>query len=122
MKKEINLHVKEMGKLRIYLPQGEKMSGEGLIGKLNKKTVYREIIKAAKNELIMNASAFMTHFGYSQHKPIAQKFTEGNDDDTTLCIELIDNKTKLESFCRKYHSMLKGKTIVYKPVEFWEID
>jgi hypothetical protein len=34
MKKEIKLHVKEMGKLRIYLPQGEKMNGEGLIRKL----------------------------------------------------------------------------------------
>jgi hypothetical protein len=69
----------------------------------------------------MNASAFMTHFGYSQHKPIAQKFTEGNDD-TTLCIELIDYKNELELFCRKYHSMPKGKTIVYKQIEFWDID
>ena len=121
MKKETKFHIREMGKLRIYLPQGEKISKGGLMGRLNKRTVYKEIIRAAKEELIMNASAFVTHFGYTQHNPIEEKFTEGNHESTTLCVELIDNRIKLETFCNKYYDMLKGKTIVYKPVEFWEM-
>ena len=39
----------------------------------------------------------------------------------TLCVELIDQKDKLESFCRRHGALLKGKSIVYKHVEHWSL-
>ena len=69
----------------------------------------------------MNASVYQTHHGYSMHGKISHAHVELANEDLTVCIELIDEKEKLETFCRKHAELLKGKMIVFKAVEFWEI-
>jgi len=116
-----NILVKEMGKLSIYITQSEKAAESSLLKKIKAKPLYREIIRAAKEDKIMAASAFNTHYGYSNHEKVQSKFAEGLDRHLALCIELIDSKSKLEAFCKSHVRLLAGKSIVFKPVEYWEI-
>jgi PII-like signaling protein len=69
----------------------------------------------------MNASVYQTHSGYSLHGNISTHHAELDNADLSLCVELIDEKQKLEAFCIKHTALLRGKMIVYKAVEFWEI-
>ena len=36
-------------------------------------------------------------------------------------LELIDHRAKLEAFCRAHGDLLKGRVMVYKHVEHWDI-
>ena len=38
-----------------------------------------------------------------------------------LCVELIARREELELFCRKHGELLKGRVIVYKHMEHWDI-
>lgn len=110
-----------LGKIQIYVKPGEKVQATGLIHSLRSRQLYRELVKYAKEDHLMNASVYQTHHGYSMHGEISSTHAELENQDLFLCIELIDKKDKLEEFCCKHAIVLKGKMIVYKAVEFWEI-
>jgi len=112
---------KSLGKIQIHLKSKDSIKGAGLIGRLNPKQLFREIVQYAKDDQLMNAAVYQTHSGYSLHGKINTAHVELDNADLVLCLELIDEKTKLEEFCRKHAEILKGKLIVFKAVEFWEI-
>jgi PII-like signaling protein len=112
---------RSLGKIQIYVKPKEKASGSGLMHKLNPKQLYRELVKYAKDDNLMNASVYQTHHGYSLHGKITTHNIESDNSDLFVCVELIDEKQKLETFCIKHAEALKGKMIVFKAVEFWEI-
>ena len=120
MRPKIKTHA--LGKLRIYLATGEKVRSEKLLRKMFPKNTYRQIITEAKKEGIMNASVFNTHFGYSNNEEIQQRSFETDNAGLTICVELIDKREKLEDFFSKHKDVLKGKVVIYKEVEFWDID
>ena len=111
----------EIGKIRIYLTPRDRVAAKGFWDKLNAKPIYREIIKAAKQDGLKNAAAFMTHFGFTNGGKVQEQGAEMANPHLTLCVELIDHKDVLEEFCRKHGELLKGKTIVYKHVEHWDV-
>jgi H+/Cl- antiporter ClcA/PII-like signaling protein len=113
--------VAEMGKLRIYLVPSEKLQSTGLWSRLNAKPVYREIIKAAKQEGLINAIAYTAHHGFSNNGRVESSNPELGNPRLTMCVELIDQKNKLENFCRQHGDLLKDKVIVYKHVEHWSV-
>lgn len=110
-----------LGKIQIYIKPKEKVQGSGLMHHLKPKQLYRELVKYAKDDQLMNASVYQTHSGYSLHEKITTAHVELDNADLALCVELIDEKRKLEAFCKKHAELLKGKMIVFKAVEFWEI-
>lgn len=110
-----------LGKLQIFVKPGEKVQATGLINSLKSRQLYRELVKYAKDDHLMNASVYQTHHGYSMHGKIGSTHAELSNQDVSLCVELIDEKEKLQAFCQKHAELLKGKMIIYKPVEFWEI-
>lgn len=110
----------EMGKIRIYVTPREK-AATTFWQKLKAKPLYRDIINAAKGDGLMNASAFMTHYGFSNHGPIHVDGTEATNPNLTLCVEIIDHKDKLEAFCRNHGKLLQDKVVVYKHVEHWDV-
>ena len=120
MNKEVIIE-KPFGKLQIYVKPKEKIKPTGLIHSLRSRQLFRELVKYAKEDQLMNASVYQTHHGYSMHGKISQAHVELPNEDLSVCIELIDQKGKLEDFCRKHAALLKGKMIVFKSVEFWEI-
>lgn len=119
--KEATIIERVLGKLQIYVKPKEKIEAVNFMHSLRSRTLYRELVKYAKEDQLMNASVFQTHHGYSMHGKIAQAHVELPNQDLYLCIELIDVKEKLEGFCRKHGRLLKGRMVIYRPVEFWEI-
>ena len=120
MRTKINTHA--LGKLRIYLTTGEKVKSEKLLRKMFPKNTYRQIVIEAKKDGIMNASVFSTHFGYRNNEQIQQQSAEADNRGLTICVELIDKREKLENFFITHKEVLKGKIIIYKEVEFWDIN
>jgi len=47
---------------------------------------------------------------------------EGDNSGLTVCLELVDNKEKLELFFITHKAMLKNKTAIFTEVEFWSFD
>jgi PII-like signaling protein len=111
----------EMGKIRIYVTPSQKTEAKGLWQKLNAKPLYRAIINAAKKDGLMNASAFMTHYGFSGGGKVQAAGAEMQNPNLSLCVEIIDQKDRLETFCRQHGRMLQGKVIIYKHVEHWDV-
>lgn len=121
MKNKHHIVSREMGKIRIYLTPRERTTASGLWNRLNAKPIYRAIIDAAKKDGLTSAVAFMTHYGFSNGGRVKAEDPESANSHMTLCIEIIDHKNRLETFCRRHGVLLKGKTIVYKHVEHWAV-
>ncbi|KAA8485570.1 PII-like signaling protein [Arcticibacter tournemirensis] len=109
------------GKLQIYVQPKEKVQAENLLHRLRSRQLYRELVKYAKDDHLINATVYQTHHGYSLHGKISGHHVELANEDLAMCVELIDEKSKLEAFCEKHAALLKGKMIVFKAVEFWQI-
>lgn len=111
-----------LGKLRIYLTTGESIKSEKLLHKVFPKSTYKHIVEEAKKSGLMNAIVYHTHFGFSNGNNIQQLAVEGDNGGLTICVELIDNREKLEDFFKAHKKMLAGKMVVYKEVEFWDVE
>ena len=116
--------IREVGQVCIYMMQGErsKKTGKGLKHWLSGGTpLYREIIKAAKQDGLMNATAHHTHFGFSGNNLVQSGDLEMPNPSLNLYVELVGPRDELELFCRKHGSLLKDKVVLYKHIEHWEI-
>jgi H+/Cl- antiporter ClcA/PII-like signaling protein len=112
---------RDIGKLRIYLKPQDRLPATGFWGRLNPKPVYRELIHLAKQDGIRTAVAYMTHYGFSAQGSIEARDLEIPNPHLTLCVELIDDKDTLKTFCHQHGSLLTGKTVIYKHVEHWDV-
>jgi PII-like signaling protein len=121
MNNTTNIQERTLGKLQIYVKPGEKVPSTGLINSFRSRQLYRELVKYAKDDQLMNASVYQTHHGYSMHGKISSHHVELDNAELSMCVELIDEKQNLEGFCQKHASLLKDKMIVFRAVEFWEI-
>jgi H+/Cl- antiporter ClcA/PII-like signaling protein len=113
---------REMGQLRIYMPPGTKgRPGTRWRRMLGSKPLYQDLIAAAKADGILHATAHNSFHGYSGDQAIQADRSDAPNPRLTLYIELIDQRAKLESFCRAHGDLLKGRVMVYKHVEHWDI-
>ena len=77
-------------------------------------------MEEARDEGFLNAHAFQTHSAYRKgEKVIHNRMLEGDNSGLTVCIELVDEKERLEQFVLKNEKLLNGKAIIFKEVEFW---
>ncbi|MCT3744679.1 DUF190 domain-containing protein [Elizabethkingia anophelis] len=122
MESKIKTH--SLGKLLIFITPADKIrhSERSLFRRLFPKSAYIHIIEDAKAEGILNASVYKTHFGFSNSGSIQSFNLESDNSDLAMCIELIDKREKLEGFFLKHKKYLRGKVIIFKEVEFWDID
>jgi PII-like signaling protein len=111
---------REIGQVRIYMAPRDKRKGTGIKGFFS-KPLYQEIIDAAKTDGILNAMAHHTHYGYSGKGKIQSNGQEIPNSNLNLCVELIGDREHLELFCRRHGDLLKGRVIVYKHMEHWDI-
>lgn len=112
---------REIGQIRIYMTPREKRRGGGLRRSMFGKPLYQEVIDAAKADGIMNATAHHTHYGYSGNGKIQHNNHEVPNSNLNLCVELVAHRDELEHFCKKHGDLLKGKVVVYKHMEHWDI-
>jgi PII-like signaling protein len=113
-----------LGKLEIYIEPSHKVrQGERtLFRKIFPKSAYMHIITEAKKDGIINASAHSTHVGYRGNGEIQAFSVEGSNSKLTMCVELIDQKEKLQQFFLRHKDLLRSKVVIYKEVEFWDAD
>lgn len=76
----------------------------------------------ARKDGIINTSAHSTHTSYSSEGQIQTFNVEGDNSRLAMCVELIDKKEKLKHFFFRHKDLLRGKIVIYKEVEFWDID
>ena len=114
----------EIGMLRIYLRPRDRDQRVGL-GRLwaawSGEPLYRGLVKRAKQDGLLNAVAHHTHYGFSQDATLQGEMTEFQNPALTMCVEIIGSRAQLEAFCRHHAPALKGKVIVYKQLERWEV-
>lgn len=114
------IHSDEIGVVRIYMRPREKRNKQGFKAFFG-RPLYQEIIDAAKKDGIVNAVAHHTHYGYTKKGRIeADNRSEYPNTNINIFIELIDQREKLETFCRRHAEFLEGRVVVYKHVEHWE--
>ena len=109
---------REVGMLRIYLKPSDKIGPRRFWGA---KPLYRELIRTAKADGIINAVAQNTHYGFSNCGPIRENGSEIADPHLTICVELVGDRDQLNLFCRRHGDLLGDKVIVYKQLEHWTI-
>jgi PII-like signaling protein len=122
MVEKIKTH--SLGKLEIYIEPAHKIrQGERtLFRKMFPKSAYLHIISEAKKDGIMKASAFSTHTSYSSDDDIQNFSVEGDNSKVAMCVTLVDKKEKLKTFFYKHKDILRSKIVIYKEVEFWDVD
>mgnify|MGYP002775300981 CR=1 FL=1 len=111
---------REIGLVRIYLKPNDR-SPQATKSWWNQTPLYRELVKAAKADGIMNATAHHTHFGYANHGSVHAEGAELANPELTMYVELICARPKLEQFCAKHAALLAKKVIVYKHLEHWTL-
>ncbi len=113
---------KEIGQLRIYMTPKEKRKPDGVRQKLFGRSLYQEIIHAAKEAGILNATAHHTYYGYSGEGRIESgRMSDMPNTALNLCVELISPRKDLELFVRTHGELLKDKVLVYKHMEHWTV-
>ncbi|HEX5154029.1 MAG TPA: DUF190 domain-containing protein [Parafilimonas sp.] len=122
MVKKIKHH--SLGKLEIYLAPAHKIKQgkKNLFRKLFPKSVYMHLIEEAKKEGIINASAHSTHTSFTTDGKIISFNAESDNSKLAMCVELVDERKKLETFFLKHRESLREKVVIYKEVEFWDAE
>ncbi len=109
----------ETGMIRIYMkPSDKSPTGKSF---WSSKPLYRELVRLAKTDGIMNAIAHHTHYGFSNHGPVMEDGAELSNPHLTMCVELIGSRAQLEAFCSRHGEQLASKVIVYKHLEHWSV-
>ena len=114
----------EIGQVRIYMTPGErrKHMEKGFKRLLSGcPPLYKEIIMAARQDGLLNATAHHTHFGFSGRGQVQGNDMEISNPSLNMCVELIAPRDQLEEFCRAHGMLLHDKVVVYKNMEHWEI-
>ncbi len=114
----------EIGQVRIYMTPSEKRkkTGGGLRNFIaGSPPLYKEIIMAAKQDGLLNATAHHTHYGFCGNGQLQADALEIANPRLNMCVELIGQRTQLEQFCRKHGALLHDKVVIYKHMEHWQI-
>jgi PII-like signaling protein len=122
MQQKVKTHT--LGKLKIYIKPSERVKHATPTAwqKLFPKTAYIHIVEDARKEGILNASVYATQLGYTNKGKIAAFSAEGDHSKLTMCVELVDHRDKLEAFFLRHKEHLRGKVVIYKEVEYWDVE
>lgn len=122
MVKKIKHH--SLGKLEIYIAPAHKIkhNKKSLFRKLFPKSTYMHLIEEARKDGIINASAHSTHTSFTTDGKIISFNVESDNSKLAMCVELVDERKKLETFFLKHRESLREKVVIYKEVEFWDAE
>lgn len=122
MDQKVKNHI--LGNLRIYIEPAHKVRhGErSLLRKIFPRSTYLHIIKEARKDGIIKATVHNTHTSYTNDGKVTVFSAEGDNSQLAMVVELIDKRELLEKFFLKHKELLKGKVVIYKEVEFWDIE
>ena len=90
--KPITIKETAKGKVKIYLKPKDKLDSERFLDKFKSRQIYRELVKNARNDGILSAVVYNTHSSFMMGDKIRNTHVELENNETTLCVELIDDK------------------------------
>ncbi len=113
-----------LGKLEIYIAPAHKVKhgSQSLFRRLFPKSTYMHLIQEAKKDGIINAAAHSTHTSFTTDGKVITFTAEGDNSKLAMCVELVDKREKLESFFLKHQELLREKVVIFKEVEFWDVE
>jgi PII-like signaling protein len=122
MDKKVKSH--SLGKLEIYIAPKHKVrhGSRSMLRKLFPKSTYMHLIEEARKEGILNASAHSTHTSYTTDGNVISFTAEGDNSSLAMCVELVDKREKLEAFFLRHQESLREKVVIFKEVEFWDVE
>ncbi len=112
---------REVDQVRIDMTPGERGASNGgrLKRLLSSTPLDIEIIKAARQDGLMSATAHHTHYGFSGTGAIHADGAEVSNPALAMVVEITGNREQLEQFCRKHAELLQDKVLIYKHLEHW---
>lgn len=113
-----------LGKLEIYIAPAHKVQHgkRSLFRKLFPKSTYMYLIEEARKEGILNAAAHSTHTSFTTDGQVITFSVEGDNSKLAMCVELVDKREKLEAFFLKHQDSLRDRVVIFKEVEFWDVE
>ncbi len=120
MVKKVKHH--SLGKLEIYIAPAHKVKQgtRSLFRKLFPTSMYVHLLQEARKDGIINAAAHSTHTSFTTDGKVITFSVEGDNSKLAMCVELVDEREKLEAFFLKHQDSLREKVVIYKEVEFWD--
>lgn len=116
-----SITLRNIGHLRIYLTRGERMRRKGW-RRFFSHSLFHHIIDAAKHDGILNATAHTAHYGFTDRGKLQFDGADGESEKLAMFVELVAEREELERFVSSHMTLLKGKIMVYKHIEQWEIN
>ena len=112
---------REIGQVRIYMTPRERRHKTGLKGFMSKIPFYQRLSVPPRPMASLTprpTTPITVTPATAVSSPTARRYRNQN---LNLCVELIDQRDKLETFCRKHGDLLQGRVIVYKHMEHWDL-
>jgi len=114
--------VRALGELRIYLTQADKHAAPGLRGRLFPAPLAHALVDKAHAFGILQATTHTSGYGYALGGAVRARHLEVEAGQLALCVELLDERARLLAFCQQQQELLRGKVVVFRPVEQWNVD
>jgi hypothetical protein len=118
---ETTIQARKTGMLLIFLRRWETAEPEKLIEKIFRPIKSRRIVAEAQRFGIQRAHLYYIKLHLEECGSIIEyEVAENNSNDKLLvCVELIDDKEKLEQFVLCNKKILNGKIVIFREVERW---
>ncbi|OQP65523.1 hypothetical protein A3860_17820 [Niastella vici] len=118
---ETIIQARKTGMLLIFLRRWETAEPEKFIEKIFRPFKSRKIVDEAKRYGIQRAHLYYIKLHLEECGSIIEyEVGENNSNDKLLvCVELFDDKEKLEQFVLCNEKILTGKIVIFREVEKW---
>jgi PII-like signaling protein len=120
-KMEQIIEATKTGMLLIFLRRWEVAEPEKFIEKIFRPNMSRKIVAKAKESGIQRAHLYYIKLHFEDGGSIIEyEVPENNSNEKLLvCVELLDEKEKLEQFVLNNKKTLNGKLLIFREVERW---
>lgn len=103
--------------LRVYFKYGQKSQKLSFWQKLWNSSLSNQLLKAAKEQKILQANIFNASAGYLGDGNIVYNLSELPPLKNTVCLELIDEELKLQTFLKDNETELQAAiSILLHPI------
>lgn len=118
---ETIIQAQKTGMLLIFLRRWETAEPEKFIEKIFRPIKSRKIVDEARRFGIQRAHQYYIKLHLEECGSIIEYEVAENSSNEQLlvCVELIDNKEKIEQFVLYNKKILSGKIVIFREVERW---
>jgi PII-like signaling protein len=113
--------VRELGELRIYCTQADKNAAPGLHSRPFPDPLAHTLVDKAHAFCILQATTHTSGYGYVLGGSVRARHLEVESGQLALCMELLDERARLLAFYQQHQALLRGKVVVFRPVEQWDV-